>query len=131
MIVVLSLLISIFSAEPSIDIASSWSRSIPICSLNTLPPVSLARSSNCSDRDVPNPGAFTAATLIDPRTRFITKVDNASPSRSSATISNDLPCWTTGSNIGNKSFIDDIFLSTNKIRASSISVIIFSVFVTK
>ncbi|CAI8192760.1 MAG: Uncharacterised protein [Flavobacteriaceae bacterium] len=97
----------------------------------TVAPVKIAMSSNIAFLLSPNPGAFTAAIFKDPRILLITRVANASPSTSSAMISSDLPCCATGSKTGMRSFIEEIFLSHNKIIGFSSSVCIFSLFVTK
>ena len=126
----LSLSISIFSAVPSISIVV-FSSVIPLSSEITCPPVKIAISSSIAFLRSPNPGALTAATFSEPLIRFTTKVPNASPSTSSAIIKRPLLDCATGSRIGINSFIDEIFFSQIKIIGSSISVIIFSVLVTK
>ena len=51
----------------------------------------MAISVNISFLLSPKPGALTAATLIVPRNLFTTNVANASPSKSSAIITNGRP----------------------------------------
>ena len=128
--VVLSLSISTFSAVPNISIVV-FSRVIPLSSEITCPPVRMAISSSIAFLLSPKPGAFTAATFNEPLILLTTKVPNASPSTSSAMMINPLLDCATGSRIGNSSFIEEIFFSQIKIIGFSISVIIFSVFVTK
>ena len=68
-------------------------------------------SSSIALRRSPKPGAFTAATRSVPRSLLTTSVASASPSMSSAMMSNGLPICATFSRIGRRSFIDEIFLS--------------------
>ena len=129
-IVVLSFAISILPAVPSISIVAV-SKSIPRSSPTTVAPVKIAKSCIIALRDSPKPGAFTAAIDNAPLIRLTTSVDNASPSTSSAIIKSGLPLCATGSNTGSSCFMLEIFLSHNRIKGLSISVIIFSVLVTK
>ena len=129
-IVVLSLSIVTFSAVPSIS-KVVFSNVNPLSSETTVPPVKIAISSSIAFLLSPNPGALTAAIFNDPLSLFTTSVARASPSISSAIIKSGLPDWATGSNIGSKSFITDIFLSVIKIWGVSRSASIFSESVTK
>ena len=97
----------------------------------TVPPVKIAISSSIAFLLSPNPGALTAAIFNEPLNLLTTKVANASPSISSAIIKSGLPDWATGSKIGSKSFITDIFLSVISIWGVSRSASIFSESVTK
>ena len=63
---------------------------------------------------IPKAGAFTAATLIVPRSLFTTSVANASPSTSSAIIKIGLPNLATCSRMGSMSLIDAIFFSLRR-----------------
>ena len=109
-IVVLSLSIVTFSVVPSISMVV-FSRVKPLSSEITVPPVRTAISSSIAFLLSPKPGAFTAAILRDPLSLLTTRVANASPSTSSAIINRGLLDWATGSKIGSKSFIAEIFLS--------------------
>ena len=109
--VVVSLLIITFSAEPNISKVAA-SNSYPCDSDITVAPVITARSCNISLRRSPNPGALTAQTFKLPLILFTTRVDKASPSISSAMINISLPACNDCSRIGSNSFILDIFLST-------------------
>ena len=77
----------------------------------TVPPVSIAISSSIAFLLSPNPGALQADTFTTPLILLTTSVAKASPSTSSAIISNDLPAFATASNKGSKSLIFDILLS--------------------
>ena len=112
----------------SIVVASSCK---PLSSEITVPPVSIAISSSISFLLSPKPGALTAATFKEPLILLTTRVDNASPSTSSAIIIKGLPSFAVCSNIGNKSFIVDIFLSQIRMYGFSKFVSILSVSVTK
>src|SRR5229473_3547034 len=68
------------------------------------PPVRIAMSSSIALRRSPNPGALTAATLRPPRNLLTTSVASASPSMSSATISNGRALCTTASRMGSSVF---------------------------
>ena len=74
----------------------------PISSLMTWPPVRTAMSCNIALRRSPKPGAFTAVELNVPRILLTTSVANASPSTSSAMMSNARPVFITASSAGNK-----------------------------
>ena len=113
-IVVLSLSIVTFSAVPSISIVV-FSNVNPLSSEITVPPVRIAISSSIAFLLSPNPGALTAAIFNEPLNLLTTSVAKASPSISSAIIKRGFPDCATGSNIGSKSFITDIFLSVIKI----------------
>ena len=89
----------------------AFSSDNPTSSDKTVPPVSIAISSNIAFLLSPKPGALTAATFTIPLMELTTKVASASPSTSSAIINNGLPALATASNIGNISLIFDIFLS--------------------
>ena len=89
-IVVLSLSMVTVSAVPSIS-KVAFSMVKPRSSEITVPPVKMAMSSNMALRLSPKPGAFTAAIFKPPRNLLTTKVANACPSTSSATINNGLP----------------------------------------
>ena len=106
----MSLSIVTLSAEPNISIVV-FSNVNPLSSEITVPPVKIAISSSIAFLLSPNPGAFTAAIFKEPLNLFTTKVARASPSTSSAITNNGFPLCATGSKIGNKSFIADIFLS--------------------
>ena len=110
---VLSLSISTFSHVPNISIVV-FSILKPLSSEITVPPVSMAISSNMAFLLSPKPGALTAAIFKDPLILFTTRVASASPSTSSAIINNGLPVCATGSKTGSKSFILEIFLSCIK-----------------
>ena len=108
--IVLSLSIVTFSAEPSISIVV-FSMLKPLSSEITVPPVRIAISSNIAFLLSPNPGALTAAIFKEPLNLLTTKVARASPSTSSAITRRGFPVCATGSNIGKRSFIAEIFLS--------------------
>ena len=108
--VVLSLSIVTFSLEPNIS-KVALSNLNPLSSEITVPLVKIAISSSIAFLLSPNPGAFTAQTFSAPLILFTTKVDNASPSTSSAIITKGRPAFADCSSIGNKSFIAEIFLS--------------------
>ena len=91
-----------------------FSRVNPLSSEITVPPVRIAISSNIAFLLSPNPGAFTAAIFRAPLSLFTTRVARASPSTSSAMTSRGFPVWDTGSRMGRRSFIAEIFLSYNK-----------------
>ena len=129
-IVLFSLSILTFLQEPRSPIFT-FSNLIPRSSEITCPPVRIAISSNIAFLLSPKPGALTAAIFKDPLNLLTTNVARASPSISSAIINKGLPDWATGSRIGNKSFITDIFLSVIKIWGVSRSASIFSESVTK
>ena len=75
------------------------------------PLVRMARSSSIALRRSPKPGALTAATCSVPRNLLTTRVANASPSMSSATISRGRLNPATCSSSGSRSFIELIFFS--------------------
>ena len=125
MIVVFSLLICTFLQVPKSS-REVFSRECPTSSEITVAPVRMARSSNIAFLRSPNPGAFTADTFTIPLMLFTTKVARASPSTSSAIISNDLPAFATASKQGKRSLIFEIFLSWRRIRGSSSSEFIVS-----
>ena len=83
-------------------------------------------SSNIAFLLSPNPGALQALTLTIPRKLFTTSVASASPSTSSAIIIRGFPALATDSKSGSSSRMFDIFLSANKIKGDSCSVLIFS-----
>ena len=64
----------------------------PISSEMTWPPVRMAMSRSISLRRSPKPGALTASTLSVPRSLLTTRVASASPSTSSAMITNGRAC---------------------------------------
>ena len=125
----LSLVIFTDPALPNIDISASF-KSYPNSSDITVPPVSIAISSNIAFLLSPNPGALTATTSNTPFNLFITNVDKASPSTSSAIINNFLPCCTICSSTGNISCILFIFLSVINIYGSFKTASILSTSVT-
>ncbi|CDB26637.1 secreted protein [Firmicutes bacterium CAG:552] len=86
-------------ALPNIDMSASLNV-IPISSLITVAPVSIAISLSISLRLSPNAGAFTQRHLNVPRILFTTKVARASLSKSSAMITSLLPVFTTCSKMG-------------------------------
>ena len=103
---------------------------MPSSSDITVPPVNIAISWSISFLLSPKPGAFTATHVKVPLNLLTTNVVIASPSTSSAIISNFLPCWTICSNIGSNSWIFEIFLSAINISGLSKTASIFSVSVT-
>ena len=113
-----------FAVPKSSKVAFSSDK--PTSSDNTVPPVRIAISSSIAFLLSPNPGAFTAATFTIPLIELTTNVASASPSTSSATISNGLPAFATASRMGNISLIFDIFLSCKSINGSSRSQVILS-----
>ena len=108
--VVLSLSIVTLSADPNISNVV-FSKVNPLSSEITVPPVKTAISSSIAFLLSPKPGALTAAIFKEPLSLFTTRVAKASPSTSSAITSNGFPLCATGSNIGKRSFIAEIFLS--------------------
>ncbi len=82
-------------------------------------------------RRSPKPGALTAITCSVPRNLLTTSVASASPSTSSATIRNGLPCLATCSRIGSRSFIEEIFFSKSRTLAFSYTASMRSASVTK
>ena len=99
--------------------------------MNAVAPVSAAMSFSISLRRSPKPGAFTAHTLIVPRSRLTTSVASASPSISSAMRSSGRPSRTTCSSTGSRSAIAEIFFSCTRMYGSSRTAVIFSGSVTK
>ncbi len=85
----------------SFKVASLSSK--PISLLITVPPVKMAISSSIAFLLSPKPGALTATQLNTPFNLFTIMVDNASPSISSAIISNFKPFLTTCSSKGSSS----------------------------
>jgi len=74
---------------------------------------------------------LTAATLRPPRSLLTTSVARASPSTSSATISNGRPLCTTDSSTGSIACSPESFFSWIRRYGFSSSAIIFSALVTK
>ena len=107
------------------------SRFKPTSSEITVPPVRMAISSSIAFLLSPKPGALHAAAFTIPLRLLTTRVANASPSISSAIISNGLPALATDSNRGNKSLMLEIFLSNNSINGVSSSTVMLSWFVMK
>ena len=72
-------------------------------------------------RRSPKPGAFTATALKVPRILLTTRVESASPSTSSAMISNglELPAWMTFSSSGSSSWIELILPWWTRMYGSS------------
>ena len=68
-----------------------------------VPPVRMAMSSSIALRRSPKPGAFTARTLIVPRSLFTTSVASASPSTSSQMITKFFVTCSTFSSTGRMS----------------------------
>ena len=68
-----------------------------------VPPVRVAISCSISLRRSPKPGALTATTFRVPRRRLTMRVDRASPSMSSATMSSFMPFCMTCSSRGTRS----------------------------
>ena len=101
-IVVFSLSISILRAVPSMS-KEAASRFKPISSEISWPPVKMVMSSNIALRRSPKPGALIAHTDNTPLALFTTKVARASPSISSAIISNGWPLLATFSRIPTRS----------------------------
>ena len=93
----------------------------------TWPPVRIAISLSISFLLSPYPGALTATTLNVPRSLFTISVVRASPSTSSAIISNLEPDCTICSKSGRISWIFEIFLSVIRIYGSSRVASIFSI----
>ena len=91
---------------------------IPLVGEIKVPPVTAAISSKINVLRSPKSGALTATTFKIPLILFTIRVDNASPSISSATTSNDLFSDDTRSRIGNKSFTALILPSNNNTKAS-------------
>ena len=81
-------------------------------------------------RRSPNPGALIANALNVPRSLFTTNVARASPSTSSAMITNSFPCCTTFSSTGKISAIAEILRSVIKMYGSLNTAYIISVSVT-
>mmetsp|Transcript_4871 Transcript_4871/g.7331 ORF Transcript_4871/g.7331 Transcript_4871/m.7331 type:complete len:287 (-) Transcript_4871:379-1239(-) len=97
------------------------SSGMPTSSLTTWAPVSTAMSWRVALRLSPNPGAFTAHTLMPPRSLLTTRVASASDSTSSAMIMSDFWDRTTASSTGTMLFMELIFFSTRSIKGFSIS----------
>ncbi len=76
-------------------------------------------SFSISLRRSPKPGALTAAHWRVPRSLFTTRVARASPSTSSAMITNGRPSLAICSRMGSRSFIPLIFFSWIRIRGLS------------
>jgi hypothetical protein len=108
MIVVSSLVTVMRRAEPSTSRPTSESF-MPISLETTWPPVTNARSSRNALRRSPKNGALTATARMVLRTELTTRVDSASPSMSSATISTGLFAWTIFSSSGSRSASAEIF----------------------
>ena len=130
MMVVSSLVTTIFFARPkrSRVVFSSFK---PTSSLITWPPVRMAMSCNIALRRSPKPGAFTATLLNVPRILLTTSVANASPSMSSATMTNCLPVCITFSSTGTRSRTLATLPAYNKMYPSSTMASMRSVSVTK
>mmetsp|Transcript_39069 Transcript_39069/g.85003 ORF Transcript_39069/g.85003 Transcript_39069/m.85003 type:complete len:244 (+) Transcript_39069:764-1495(+) len=107
-----SLEISIFAHVPSTSLPTLSSCS-PTSSFTTVPPVRIAMSSRYWDLRSPNPGAFTATILRDPRSLFTTRVARASCSKSSAMTTRGNPPRIASSRIPTMSRAVVIFLSTS------------------
>ena len=82
-----------------------------------VPPVSTAMSPSMALRRSPYPGALTAQTLKMPRILLTTNVAKASPSTSSAMISNGLLALLTASRIGTSFFADGDLLFEDQHQA--------------
>ena len=91
----------------------------------------MAISSSISLRRSPKPGALTAAIFSVPRSLFTTRAASASPSTSSAMITNARPFCAAGSNTPMISFIVETFLSVIRINGFSMTASIFSESVMK
>ncbi len=111
--VVSSLVTTILRAEPN-NSTVAFSNLRPTSSAITVPPVRMAMSWSMALRRSPKPGAFTATDLKVPRILFTTKVASASPSMSSAMISNGRPDCMTFSKTGSTSRTDVIFPATSR-----------------
>ncbi len=70
-------------------------------------------------RRSPKPGALTATELNVPRILLTTNVASASPSMSSATISNGRPVFMTASSAGNMACTVEILPELSRMYASS------------
>ena len=116
--VVLSLLMMTRFARPNKS-SDTFSNLSPTSSLMTCPPVSTAMSCNIALRRSPKPGAFTAVELKVPRILLTTSVASASPSTSSAMISNGRPVFMTPSSTGNIACTVAILPELNKMYGSS------------
>lgn len=103
-IVVSSLVTVTRRAEPSTSMPT-WSSLRPTSSEMTVAPVRTAMSWSIALRRSPKPGALTATALKVPRILLTTRVESASPSRSSAMISSGLEelVWMTFSSSGSRS----------------------------
>ncbi len=117
-IVVVSFVIITLPARPKSSTVTS-SSSMPKSSAINVPPVKIAISCKFSLRRSPKPGALTATQLQVPRNLLRIKVERASPSTSSAMITNFWPVLTTSSSKVKISWMAEIFLSVIKIWASS------------
>ncbi len=82
-------------------------------------------------RRSPKNGDFTAATLMVFRIELTTRVDSASPSRSSAMISRGLPSASTFSSSGSRSAMALILSRCSRTYGSSSTLSIDSASVTK
>ena len=103
----------------------------PTSSEITVPPVSIAISSSIAFLLSPKPGALQAAAFTIPLKLLTTRVARASPSISSAMISNGFPAFATDSNNGKRSLMLEIFLSKRRIYGESSSTVILSWLVIK
>ena len=130
MIVVSSFVMTIFFAVPNKS-RVTFSSLRPTSSLMTWPPVRIAMSCNIALRRSPKPGALTATLLNVPRILLTTKVASASPSMSSAMMTNGRPLCITFSSTGNMSRTFVILLDTKRMYASSSDASMRSVSVTK
>ena len=106
----MSLFKTTFFAVPKSSIVAP-SRDKPTSSEITVPPVRIAISSSIAFLLSPKPGALHAAALTIPLRLLTTSVASASPSISSAIISNGLPALATDSSSGSISLIFETFLS--------------------
>ena len=103
-----------FPQDPSTSSPTSSSFR-PLSAETTVASVKIAISSIISLRRSPNDGAFSTSELNTPFSLFSTKSDNASPSTSSAIITNSFfPAWAHFSSNGKISDAAPIFLSQTK-----------------
>mmetsp|Transcript_16627 Transcript_16627/g.33746 ORF Transcript_16627/g.33746 Transcript_16627/m.33746 type:complete len:297 (-) Transcript_16627:781-1671(-) len=129
-ITVSSLVMVTVLAVPSCVICTSSSLS-PNSSEIISQPVNTAKSLSISLRLSPKPGAFTAATFKPPRSLLTMSNAKASPSMSSATMSNGFCTFATCSKIGRIGCTEEIFFSNNSTRGFSISTFCAFAFVMK
>ncbi|CAB4849080.1 unannotated protein [freshwater metagenome] len=129
-IVVLSLVATTRRALPRTS-RPTWSIFRPMSAEITVAPVRIAMSSRIDLRRSPNAGALIATLGKVPRIRFTTSVESASPSTSSAMITNGLLAAETFSRIGSSSETLEILPWTNMMAGLSNTASMRSASVTK